>query len=242
MKDLRNTIADAVLESLELQQVFDFSGNLEVIQILGRKHICRNVEDWQQLIRINGAWGDNSVLQIFANITGITVHVVPTEFLDVDTVTHYCPRNDYMNEASISVLHGGGHFQLLAPTTLPSAVTVTLSDKAEHAPAVIDLDSEDHESRPRRKWPLFKRLSQNLKKIWRKDSNQTNCKSPQNDDSEDETPLSSRIAKMSRRRINIARPVSSTQVFSVLSFNAFYVFHCRLDQTRTLHPVLMRMS
>ena len=78
VEDLRNTIADAVLDSLELQKIFDFSGNLEVVQIRGVKHICRNVDDWQKLIRINGAWGNNSILHIFANITGITFHVIPT--------------------------------------------------------------------------------------------------------------------------------------------------------------------
>ena len=223
VEDLRNTIADAVLDSLELQKIFDFSGNLEVVQIRGVKHICRNVDDWQQLIRRNGAWGDNSILHIFANITGITVHVVPTEFLTVDTVTHYCPRDDYMNEASISVLHGGGHFQLLVPTTLPSAVTVTVSDEADFVPPVIDLDEKVQETVPRRKWPKFKRKSQHLKKIGRKDS-QDNFMSPLIDYSDDDIPLSSRILKTAGRRVNIDRPVKCTQVFGASFLSTYYMY------------------
>ena len=183
----RNNLVNAVLNNKDLQRTFNFSGsgNLEAIQYEGERHICKNIQEWAKLSRCDGAWGDQSVIQIFADITGLVVHVVPTEFLSVTTMTHYCPMEDYLDEASIAIVHGQAHFQILATTDLPSSISVTVKDTPEAAPS-IDLAEEnevDGTKLPREKWPKFKRKSQKVrKKNLIDDSN----------DSEDDLELSAR--------------------------------------------------
>ena len=183
----RNNLVNAVLNNKDLQRTFNFSGsgNLEAIQYEGERHICKNIQEWAKLSRCDGAWGDQSVIQIFADITGLVVHVVPTEFLSVTTMTHYCPMEDYLDEASIAIVHGQAHFQILATTDLPSSISVTVKDTPEAAPS-IDLAEEDEvdgTKLPREKWPKFKRKSQKVrKKNLIDDSN----------DSEDDLELSAR--------------------------------------------------
>ena len=183
----RNNLVNAVLNNKSLQRTLNFSGsgNLEAIQYQGEKHICKNIQEWAELSRCDGAWGDQSVIQIFADISGLVVHVVPTEFLSVTTMTHYCPMEDYLDEACIAIVHGQAHFQILATTDLPSSISVTVKDAPEAAP-LIDLAEEDEvdvTKMPRKKWPKFERKSQKVrKKPLIDDSN----------DSEDDLALSAR--------------------------------------------------
>ena len=180
---VRNRLVDTVLKDKDLQRTFDW--NEETVQYKGQRHICKNIKEWAELSRRDGAWGDNSVIQIFADITGLIVHVIPTEFLTVTNVRHYIPKKDSFDEASITIVHGNNHFQILATTQLPYSISVTVTDTPDVAP-VIDLDMEDevdvNVKLPRQKWPMFKRKSQKVKKNLNIGS----------DESEDNLPLSTR--------------------------------------------------
>ena len=104
--------------------------------------------------------GDNSIVQIFADLTGITVHVLPTENLSLEgIITNYRPEENQLDEAAITVVHGGNHFKIAAPTELPSSVTVSIRDCAKVVPGVIEVDGSDTEEKaePRRKWARISR-------------------------------------------------------------------------------------
>ena len=139
---VRSKLADYVLKNKKLQNVFCFPS--EAVQIKGRKYVCKDVKDWSKYIKRNGAWGDNSVIQIFANITGITVHVLPTDNLEVEgVITHCCPQENHLDDAAITLIYGGSHYQIAVPTCLPKSVEVTTSDSPELVPVISLSEDED---------------------------------------------------------------------------------------------------
>ena len=157
---VRKTIVEKVLEFKSLQKNFSFPG--ESVQIYGKKYQCQDVRDWAKYMQMNGAWGDNSVIQIFVDITGINVHVIPTDFLDLEgVITNYCPQEEnHLDDAAITLIYGGNHYQLAVPTSLPKSVEVTIRDSPKVAPVVSMVDSEDDDWQrvsplPRRKWERF---------------------------------------------------------------------------------------
>ena len=57
IEHFRSRVADLVVQDKNIQKVFDFSGKEgEIVQIRGEKIECRNVEEWAELIRQDGAW------------------------------------------------------------------------------------------------------------------------------------------------------------------------------------------
>ena len=220
---VRKTIVEKVLEFKSLQKNFSFPG--ESVQIYGKKYQCQDVRDWAKYMQMNGAWGDNSVIQIFVDITGINVHVIPTDFLDLEgVITNYCPQEEnHLDDAAITLIYGGNHYQLAVPTSLPKSVEVTIRDSPKVAPVVSMVDSEDDDWQrvsplPRRKWERFTRKAQK----GRKESLKNKVASPDVDkkeeeilvreerldigsydsNSNDEDPLSSRIAAKKRTNSN----------------------------------------
>ena len=161
---------------------------------------------------MNGAWGDNSVIQIFVNLTGITVHVIPTDYLDLQgVITNYCPQEEnHLDDAAITLIYGGNHYQLAVPTSLPKSVEVTRCDGPKVAPVVSLLDCEDSDWQsvsplPRRKWERFTRKAQkgrkgSLKnKVVIPDERKEEDELISYDSNDDEAPLSSRIAAKKRK-------------------------------------------
>ena len=157
------------------------------------------------------------MIQIFANITGITVHVIPTENLDVEgVITNYCPQENHLDDAAITLIYGGNHYQLAAPTCLPKSVKVSFRDSPNVAPGVSLVDSEDDVwetvlPSPRRKWEKFTRKTKKSRKESLKNKlvksptdvgdkeeeisvTDKRLYSGNDNSSDDETPLSTRIA------------------------------------------------
>ena len=193
-------IVDEVLKNERLQRVFSFPG--DSVRIYGKDHLCLNVKDWGRHMRKNGAWGDNSVVQIFADITGISVHVVPTDRPDVEgVITNYRPDENPMDDAAITIVHGNSHFQIAVPTKLPSSVVVTLKESPEIAPTITVVDNSKQEERippPRRKWERFTRQSQRSRK--RKVSSLQGNNPSNSSDSDDDVPLSARLGQLKKNK------------------------------------------
>ena len=139
---VRELIVKRVLREKWLQDVFDFQSEAEEIYYKGQYKKCRNIEEWGDVMKNDGAWGDSSLIKIFSNISGITIHVIPTEFLTVTTVTHYSPDKDFLDEAGITLVHGAGHFKIAVPTEYPNTVKVERI-KSVDSGINIDLSSDD---------------------------------------------------------------------------------------------------
>ena len=141
---VRNKIADLVSQDLALQANLDFTGSIkESVFYQGQLVKCQSVSDWAEIIGKNGAWGDSSVIQIYADITGITVHVLSTVN---GSTTHYCPKTNYLDEASISIQHSGSHFRIIAPTVFPASIVVSSPTfKESSLITTIILDSKETE-------------------------------------------------------------------------------------------------
>ena len=144
IQQFRNKIVNLIVENKKLQDSFDFSSG-EIIQIGSKQIKCWDIQEWGHVMRMDGAWGNSLVLQSFSNITGITVHVVPTENLLLQDITHYAPRDGIVKGASIAIYHGSGHFRLLATANLPKEVTISTKETNVIEP-IINLDEEE--------WPL----------------------------------------------------------------------------------------
>ena len=159
-------IVDEVLKNERLQRVFSFPA--DSVWLYGKQHLCLNVEDWGKHMRKNGAWGDNSVVQIFADITGITVHIVPIDTLDIEgVITNYRPDENPLDDAAVTIVYGKSHFQIAVPTKLPRSVLVTNKETPVVAPSIDLIDNSKQEEkipRPRRKWESFTRKSQRSRK------------------------------------------------------------------------------
>ena len=130
-----------MLADKSLQNVFDFTGKEgEIVRLRGQNVSCGDVNQWARIMRTDGAWGDSSVIQIFANITGITVHVVPRGHSD-DVITHYCPRQGICEDAAFPICLGYGHFQVLVSSCLPHKVTVSHKETIDN-PVIIEIDDD----------------------------------------------------------------------------------------------------
>ena len=139
---VRELIVKRVLREKWLQDVFDFQSEAEEIYYKGQYKKCRNIEEWGDVMKNDGTWGDSSLIKIFSNISGITIHVIPTEFLTVTTVTHYSPDKDFLDEAGITLVQGAGHFKIAVPTEYPNTVKVERI-KSVDSGINIDLSSDD---------------------------------------------------------------------------------------------------
>ena len=148
MKNVRQLLVRKLLKENSLQRLFDFKS--EHIRYKGETIQCMNMKQWSELMVKDGAWGDSTVIQIFSEISGLTIHVIPTEFLTVQTVTHHAPANNYMDEAGITIVHGFGHFQVVVPTKYPSSIEVEKVE-AIYTGEFIKVESESESSLANRK-------------------------------------------------------------------------------------------
>ena len=99
----------------------------------------QELEDWTEKIKkwspesSREKWGGTTEFEIFAQITGICVHVINKENQSLEpTVQHLVPRTfpkkPWTSEdwtVSVVVVYGYEHYQVLVPETLPKEVTIT---------------------------------------------------------------------------------------------------------------------
>ena len=141
---LRNRLVDLVLSNASLQDVFDFTGKRgEIVRHRGRDIQCRNIDEWSRVMRLDGAWGDSSVVQIFANITGITVHVVPTDQSQINLTTHYCPRQGTISGSAFPMCLGYGHCQVLVTNCLPTQIEILRKEVNSMDPVIKEVEDTD---------------------------------------------------------------------------------------------------
>ena len=121
----------------------------------------QELEDWTKKIKkwspkfSREKWGGTTEFEIFAQITGICVHVINKENQSFEpTVQHLVPRTfprkSWMDEdwtVSVVVVYGYEHYQVLVPETLPNEVTITEgttdSTGLEALIEISDVDEED---------------------------------------------------------------------------------------------------
>jgi hypothetical protein len=94
--------------------------------------------------------------------------VIPTDNLEVEgVITHYCAQENHLDDAAITLIYGGSHYQIAVPTCLPKSVEVTTSDSPELVPVISLSEDEDEVLKAvsqRRKWEKFTRGTQKIKK------------------------------------------------------------------------------